>query len=683
MAQPVSSPEPRHSIRSIRRNRRKSVVDLSLVTVEMDPAGFGLMLDVSEDGVGVQVMNKIKPGTDVQIKFDLPDSAVRVEASGVVTWYDGEGRVGLCFKQLKDEMLAALKKWIATLPEAHTDEIRTSAPSVNQSSANSLLMEQVRVIQTQIAASKLNVDLVLQFLVERVVELTRSTGGAIALGTSEEMICRASTGLAPEVGVKISSDSALTAECLRTSKTIRCNDTETDSRVDREICRRLDLRSLLILPVLYEGKIRGVLEVFAPVPNAFSDQHLAMLQQLADFTSQIVYAPKASPEPAKKIEAPTVAPAQAKVNEVAAGPAPTKAPEMKAAAPAPGKVPESMPAAPSPKPAVAPVIAAEAKPVVPAAPVAAAPPKPVARVEEAPAPPRKPSGRIKRASHANAAAATAPAFEKEEPSNLAESLLTPEELELVPKQEPGYRKIIIPLASLLVLLVVLGFWFKSRTARQTPNARVGPIVTKNQTLPTPRTEPMTVTPETASQVVTPEPPTSAKKEATPAGTSSKKSTKAAPEDEVTDSVRPAPINLASGTGSFRSSTKDDSPVDAVPMTGAAGSSNLASLNLPGTTDKPELMPMEIGAKGGYPVHQVKPLYPTSAREKRVEGNVVLAVRVLKNGMVGNIRRVSGNPILANAATDAVRRWRYEPYTINGEAQALDTTITVQFRLPNR
>src|SRR5947209_4873810 len=117
MPQPTSAPDTRHTMRRIRRSRRKSVLDLSLVTVEMDPAGFGLMLDVSEDGLGVQVMNKIKPGTEVQIKFDVPESSTRVEASGIVTWYDGEGRVGLSFQKIKDDATAVLRQWIDTLPE--------------------------------------------------------------------------------------------------------------------------------------------------------------------------------------------------------------------------------------------------------------------------------------------------------------------------------------------------------------------------------------------------------------------------------------------------------------------------------------------------------------------------------------------------------------------------------------
>src|SRR3954466_8525057 len=116
MADPATASEARHSIRrNYRASRRKSVVDLSLVTVEMKPAGFGLMLDVSEGGLGVQVMNQVEPGTNVQIAFKVPELAARIEGSGIVSWYDGDGRVGIRFQQIEENCAKELKRWIDSL----------------------------------------------------------------------------------------------------------------------------------------------------------------------------------------------------------------------------------------------------------------------------------------------------------------------------------------------------------------------------------------------------------------------------------------------------------------------------------------------------------------------------------------------------------------------------------------
>jgi TonB family protein len=300
MADPAPAPAvPKTGHRERRRKARKSTEELCLVTVDMEPAGFGLMLDISEDGLGAQVMNHIEPGTKVRIAFSIPDTPTKIEGDGVIAWCDGDGRAGIRFQQIENGNANELRKWIDTLPDV---TFREPAPIEPYRSHKSTPQEQVRAIQSQITASNLNTDLVLQFMVGHVVESVHGSGGAIALLDEGTMVCRASSGIAPEVGATIGSRSALTTECLQTGKVVRCDDTETDPRVDREICRGLNLRSSLILPILFEGSVRGVLEVFSPKPGAFDDDDLAFLQQLSEFTSQIVYGavPAGSPETAPK-----------------------------------------------------------------------------------------------------------------------------------------------------------------------------------------------------------------------------------------------------------------------------------------------------------------------------------------------------------------------------------------------
>jgi protein TonB len=85
--------------------------------------------------------------------------------------------------------------------------------------------------------------------------------------------------------------------------------------------------------------------------------------------------------------------------------------------------------------------------------------------------------------------------------------------------------------------------------------------------------------------------------------------------------------------------------------------------------------------GGQLLQRVEPTYPAFARTQRYQGDVVLAVKITKIGTVENIRRVSGNPMLSAAAIEAVKRWKYEPYRLNGQPQEIDTTVTVKFKLP--
>jgi periplasmic protein TonB len=80
------------------------------------------------------------------------------------------------------------------------------------------------------------------------------------------------------------------------------------------------------------------------------------------------------------------------------------------------------------------------------------------------------------------------------------------------------------------------------------------------------------------------------------------------------------------------------------------------------------------------IHDVPPQYPPEAGRARVEGSVVLMAVIGKDGSVEDVRVESGLPILAQAAINAVKQWRYKPYLIDGEPVEIDSRITINFTL---
>ena len=77
---------------------------------------------------------------------------------------------------------------------------------------------------------------------------------------------------------------------------------------------------------------------------------------------------------------------------------------------------------------------------------------------------------------------------------------------------------------------------------------------------------------------------------------------------------------------------------------------------------------------------MQPLYPPLARQTRISGTVRPHAIIAKNGTVEQLEVISGHPLLVQAALDAVRQWKYQPTTLNGEAVEVDTTIDVIFSL---
>jgi protein TonB len=83
---------------------------------------------------------------------------------------------------------------------------------------------------------------------------------------------------------------------------------------------------------------------------------------------------------------------------------------------------------------------------------------------------------------------------------------------------------------------------------------------------------------------------------------------------------------------------------------------------------------------GSLIRKVEPKYPPLAIAPRIQGPVVLEAVISKAGTIGNLRVVSGHPMLAGAALDAVSQWRYRPYILNGDVIEVETEITVSFVL---
>jgi protein TonB len=95
---------------------------------------------------------------------------------------------------------------------------------------------------------------------------------------------------------------------------------------------------------------------------------------------------------------------------------------------------------------------------------------------------------------------------------------------------------------------------------------------------------------------------------------------------------------------------------------------------------PQRVRVSQGVSQGLLIHQIKPTYPPLARQARIQGSVVLQAVIAKDGTIQNLHLVSGHPMLAPAAIEAVKQWRYKPYFLNGEPVEVETQITVNFTL---
>ncbi len=391
-------------------------------------------------------------------------------------------------------------------------------------------------------------DLVLNELVQHSRDATGATGAAIALLRDGEIVCRATAGdNAPDLGVRVETTSSLAGACLSTGQIQQCRDTDTDPRVNAEVCRQLGVRSMLIAPLIDGGGIFGILQVFSAWPSAFGEREVSALQGLA----------QAVAENKRQAEASTALP-----------PGVEEEPHV-----APSTIPETVSPADDQKPAIETKISS--------------------------------SG------------------ESEKPS------------------EDGFWTSVLSLLVICVALllgVAIGWHgaLKGILRPQPSTTALPPKVNANSV-------------------------TSSAVEQSPPVTSSDSAAKL----DAASNSKPAATANSQTQGGGLVVTENGKVIYRSPSEGLATPPRAPALS------------------GTRLIHRVLPEYPAQARAQNIQGPVVLDVQIGGSGEVAKVDVVSGDPLLADAAVQAVKQWRYKPYVVDGRSVESQTRVTIKFTLPPR
>lgn len=137
-------------------------------------------------------------------------------------------------------------------------------------------------LQNEIAASRFDVDTVLQVVVNRAWQLTNGTGAAVELVEGDEMVYRTAGGtVAAGTGLKLKRSASLSGHCVAKGLPLRSDDTSSDERVDQNACKRIGAASMVCVPLKFHDDPVGVLKVVSSRPFGFDDADVELLKLLA------------------------------------------------------------------------------------------------------------------------------------------------------------------------------------------------------------------------------------------------------------------------------------------------------------------------------------------------------------------------------------------------------------------
>lgn len=179
----------------------------------------------------------------------------------------------------QEEEVARLRARLNSLEQAEASRFQAET-SLRETTGR---VSGVIATQEEIAHAGLDLNGTLRLIVRRAEELTGADGAVIELIEGNDVIYRSDSGSARShtSGIpQFKTLGGLSALSVTTGKIIVCEDAETDSRVNPEACRGLNIKSLVAIPVFYQRKVVGVLKIFSPYPQAFGEREVETLQLL-------------------------------------------------------------------------------------------------------------------------------------------------------------------------------------------------------------------------------------------------------------------------------------------------------------------------------------------------------------------------------------------------------------------
>jgi periplasmic protein TonB len=532
----------------------------------------------------------------------------------------------------------------------------------------------------------------------RAKNFTGAGGVAIALAAGENFATFVVTGTSLEIGAIVPIPTSFGGFRREKGNVLRCPDTDKEATIDMKACRAARIKSMLVVPVGDLNSVRAILAVFSSAAHAFTETHVAVLKTLAEVISNLL------PEKEKVASVQPETKPEKKTDELLEHPFnPAFDPIPKAVKIGGGELsdfnqpPASTPIESPPSRATSTtgsIFAGGA--VAPAKPIPHIPPRPAAAGSSAP--PRAQGSVLDLASDPIAEGALVKPKKtrgkRESSRSLATTSITNVAVSSRRSFEFDFRKFYTAVVAVVALVAATWGLFEyvaARNARRVAESYIIPPPANSRT-----NKPMAAPARTIQPVPTqPAPVEPAAVQPTPMKTDVVGSaTASALPARAPEPLAPAPQPIVQSRKSTASDATELKGQDIVvvsqpspsalrtleeespPPVNVPTSSGMIGNLLNGSAPAPTPVLKRSQVVAAVVASKVAPVYPDQAKRYGLFGKVVISAKVTKTGTVGEVRPVTGNAILSDAAIRAVKKWRYKPATMDG--RPVDSTVELTF-----
>ena len=147
--------------------------------------------------------------------------------------------------------------------------------------SNEKLLEIIN-LQTEVVQQGMDLGSIMDLVTQRTQDISNAEGASVELIEKTELVYSAACGIAEKfLGLRLEIQNSLSGECIRDRVPLISNDIEIDDRVNKDACRKIGLRSMIVMPLIFKNDVVGVLKVLSSKADHFNDDNIRILELMS------------------------------------------------------------------------------------------------------------------------------------------------------------------------------------------------------------------------------------------------------------------------------------------------------------------------------------------------------------------------------------------------------------------
>jgi diguanylate cyclase (GGDEF)-like protein len=160
---------------------------------------------------------------------------------------------------------------------------------IKSSIGNDKLLEIINV-QTEVVQQGMDLSSIMNLVTQKTQHITNADGASVELIEKKELVYSAASGLAERfLGLRLDMEHSLSGECIRERIPLISNDIESDDRVNKNACRQIGLKSMIVMPLIFGKDVVGVIKVLSAKAGHFSEDDIKILELMSGLIAAAMF----------------------------------------------------------------------------------------------------------------------------------------------------------------------------------------------------------------------------------------------------------------------------------------------------------------------------------------------------------------------------------------------------------